>query len=68
MELPMPSKSKAQHNLMEMVAHDKAAAKRVGISQNVGKEFVSADKARGKKNTKSLPAKAKGNSAKGYGK
>ena len=40
----MPSKSKAQHNLMAMVAHDPAAAKRVGIPQSVGKEFTAADK------------------------
>ena len=40
----MPSVSKKQHNLMEMVAHDPAAAKRVGIPQSVGKEFVAADK------------------------
>lgn len=40
----MPSKSRAQHNLMEMVAHDAKAAKRVGIPQRVGKEFVAADK------------------------
>jgi hypothetical protein len=42
----MPSKSKAQHNMMAMVAHDPAAAKRLGISQSVGKEFVNADKGR----------------------
>lgn len=42
----MPSKSKAQHNLMAMVAHDPAAAKRLGISQKVGKEFTQADKGR----------------------
>jgi hypothetical protein len=29
---------------MAMVAHDPAAAKRMGIPQSVGKEFVSADK------------------------
>lgn len=40
----MPSKSKAQHNLMAMVANDPAAAKRVGVPQRVGKEFVEADK------------------------
>ena len=40
----MPSKSKAQHNLMAMVAHDPAAAKRVGIPQSVGEEFTAADK------------------------
>lgn len=42
----MPSKSKAQHNLMAMVAHDPKAAKRLKIPQIVGKEFVSADKGR----------------------
>lgn len=40
----MPSISKRQHNLMAMVAHDPAAAKRMGIPQSVGKEFVAADK------------------------
>lgn len=40
----MPSKTKAQHNLMAMVANDPAAAKRTGIPQSVGKEFVKADK------------------------
>ena len=40
----MPSKSKAQHNLMAMVANDPAAAKRVGVPQSVGEEFVKADK------------------------
>lgn len=42
----MPSVSKKQHNLMAMVAHDPAAAKRLGISQSVGKDFVKADKGR----------------------
>ena len=42
----MPSVSRKQHNLMAMVAHDPAAAKRLGIPQSVGKEFVSADKGR----------------------
>jgi hypothetical protein len=40
----MPSKSKAQHNLMAMVASDPSAAKRKGIPQSVGKEFMKADK------------------------
>lgn len=40
----MPSVSKKQHNFMEMVAHDPAAAKRVGVSQSVGQDFASADK------------------------
>lgn len=42
----MPSVSKAQHNLMAMVAHNPAAAKRLGIPQKVGKEFTAADKGR----------------------
>ena len=40
----MPSKSKAQHNLMEGVAHSAAFAKKVGIPMSVGKDFVTADK------------------------
>ena len=40
----MPSTSKKQHNLMAMVANDPAAAKRVGIPQSVGSEFMKADK------------------------
>ena len=39
----MPSKSKAQHNLMEAVAHNPKFAKKVGIPQTVGKEFAAAD-------------------------
>lgn len=39
----MPSKSPKQHRLMEMVAHDPKAAKRLGIPQAVGREFVQAD-------------------------
>ena len=31
---------------MEMVAHDPAAAKRVGVPQSVGAEYVAADKAK----------------------
>lgn len=56
----MPSVSGKQHRFFEMVAHDPAAAKRVGVSQNVGKEFVMADIGR-----KFAPAKK---SAKGKGK
>ena len=40
----MPTTSKKQHNLMAAVAHDPAFAKKVGISQKVGKEFDKADK------------------------
>lgn len=41
----MPSKSKAQHDLMEAVAHDPAFARKAGIPQSVGEEFSEADKA-----------------------
>lgn len=40
----MPSVSKKQHNLMAMVANDPAAAKRTGIKQSVGRDFMAADK------------------------
>jgi hypothetical protein len=40
----MPSKSKAQHNLMAAVANNPAFAKKVGISKSVGDEFMKADK------------------------
>ena len=39
----MPSKSPAQHRLMEAVAHNPDFAKKTGISQKVGKEFAKAD-------------------------
>ena len=39
----MPSKSPAQHRLMEAVAHNPAFAKKVGIPSKVGKEFAKAD-------------------------
>ena len=42
----MPSKSKAQHKLMAMVAHDPKAAKRMGIPQSVGRDYAQADKGR----------------------
>ena len=42
----MPSVSGKQHRLMAMVANDPAAAKRMGIPQSVGQEFMKADKGR----------------------
>jgi hypothetical protein len=39
----MPSKSLAQHKLMEAVAHNPSFAKKVGIPTKVGKEFAKAD-------------------------
>lgn len=53
----MPSKSGKQHRFMAMVAHDKAAAARVGVPQSVGREFVEADKGK----------KFKGKAGKRYG-
>ena len=42
----MPSKSPAQHRLMEAVAHNPQFAKKAGIPQKVGKEFAAADEGR----------------------
>jgi hypothetical protein len=43
-EALMPSKSKAQHNFMEMIAHSPKTAKKAGVPQSVGKDFAAADK------------------------
>jgi len=40
----VPSVSKKQHNLMAAVANNPAFAKKTGISQSVGAEFMKADK------------------------
>ncbi len=40
----MPSKSKAQHNLMALVANNPKAAKRLGIPKSVGEDYMKADK------------------------
>lgn len=40
----MPSTSKKQHNFMAAIAHSPSFAKKVGISQGVGSDFVKADK------------------------
>ena len=53
----MPSKSKAQHNFMEMVAHSKKGD--ATISKKVAKDFVQADKQRGKTALRKLPQKKK---------
>ena len=42
----MPSTSKKQHNLMAAVANSPSFAKKVGIKQSVGEEFMKADKGR----------------------
>jgi hypothetical protein len=40
----MPSSTSKQHNFMAMVANSPKAAKRTGIPQSVGQEFMTADK------------------------
>ena len=40
----MPSTSKKQHNFMAAVANNPAFAKKAGVSQSVGQEFMKADK------------------------
>ena len=42
----MPSASKKQSSFMAAVAHNPAFAKKVGVSQSVGKDFNEADKGR----------------------
>lgn len=42
----MPSTSKKQHNFMAAIAHSPSFAKKVGVSQSVGKDFTAADKGR----------------------
>lgn len=62
----MPSKSPAQHRLMEAAAHTKGGF--AGVSQAVGREFASADK--GKKfepKTRDGIGGTDGSHAHGYG-
>ena len=40
----MPSTSAKQHNFMAAIAHSPSFAKKVGVSQSVGKDFAAADK------------------------
>jgi hypothetical protein len=56
----MPSKSKAQHRLMEAAAHDPAVAKKTGIPQSTAKEFASSTTT-----TKGLPEKKGSSGGKG---
>ena len=44
----MSTKSKAQKRLMQAVEHNPEFAKKVGIPQKVGKDFIEADKSAGK--------------------
>jgi hypothetical protein len=40
----MPSKSAKQERFMQAVAHNPEFAKKAGVPQSVGEEFVAADK------------------------
>ncbi len=51
----MPNSSPAQHKLMEAVKHDPGFAKKVGIPQAVGQDFVSADEGK-RREEKAKPA------------
>lgn len=44
----MPSTSEKQHRLMQAVAHNPKFAKKVGVPQEVGKDFEAADKKEGR--------------------
>lgn len=50
----MPSVSEAQQRLMRAAANNPGFARKVGISQVVAREYVTADQARG---TASLPVR-----------
>lgn len=56
----MPSLSKAQHRLMALVATNPAVARRLGIPQSVGAEFMHADKGRVRKLPEHKKAKKPG--------
>jgi hypothetical protein len=53
----MPSKSPAQHRLMEAAAHTKGGYG--GVPQSVGKEFAAADKGSPKSRNEHMARKAK---------
>ena len=44
----MPSKSKAQKHLMQAAAHNSEFARKAGVPVKVAKEFVAADKKKGR--------------------
>jgi hypothetical protein len=48
----VPSKTPRQAKLMRAVAHSPEFAKKVGVPQSVGKDFVAADKNKAKKKKK----------------
>ena len=44
----MPSSSQKQHNFMGMIKHSPEMAKKAGVPQSVGADFIAADKKAGK--------------------
>jgi len=48
----VPSKSSKQEAFMRAVAHSTKFAKKVGVSQSVGKEFEAADEAKKSKSSR----------------
>ncbi len=50
----MPSKSEKQARTMRAAAHDPEFAKKMGIDQDVAKEFVEADKKKAEQSSESL--------------
>jgi hypothetical protein len=58
----MPSKNKAQHNFMAAVANNPSFAKKAGVPQSVGQEFMTADKGRKfSKGGQTMATKSSGN-------
>jgi len=58
----VPSVSKKQHNFMAAVANNPGFAKKAGVPQSVGKEFIRADKNAARKSgtAKGVAKKSKG--------
>lgn len=54
----MPSASAKQHRFMEAIAHSAKFAKKAGVAQSVGRDFVRADKGR-KFSSKAIRRKGK---------
>lgn len=55
----MPSVSKSEARTMRAAKHDPEFRQKMGISPRVAKDFVAADKARGKAALRRLPEKVK---------
>lgn len=55
----MPSKSEKQARTMRAASHSKEFAKKVGIPQDVAKEFVDADKKKAEEDKKKDKSKGK---------